>query len=109
MTIGTLAKRGSARRRRRHFEAVEAGHIDVEQYDGDVARQSGCECVGAVAECHGLQAHVRDGFGQQDAAEIFVVGDDRQRSSGGQGVHAEARIVWPTSASMSGACAACSA
>jgi len=63
-----------------YLEAIEPRHVDVEQHDGHLARQRGGECIGAVAEGHGFEAHIGDGFGQEDPAEIFVVGDDRKRS-----------------------------
>src|SRR2546423_5033452 len=102
---------GEARLRRRalaHRVAVHAGHVDVEKHDGDVLRQGGLQRGRAVVKGERRQAPGAGGFREQQAAEILIVGDDRDPRRGACLAHALARRRCADSSSIRAGYAAAS-
>ena len=89
-----------------HLVAVEHGHVHVEQHDRHVVLARRGERRAAVGERKALEPSRGDGLLEQHAAEILVVGDDRDSFRRHDCAHAVARRRWPCSASSSAACVA---
>jgi hypothetical protein len=62
------------------FVAIHAGHVDVEQYEGDVPARCRVERIDAIVVAQRCEPDLHQGFGQQQTSEFFVVGDDGQRA-----------------------------
>ncbi len=76
ITMGTFVKRASSRRRRQTVRPSVPGMSTSSRTSVGTLRECSCERVGAVIEGERLQADFGGGFGEQQAAEVFVIGDD---------------------------------
>src|SRR6185437_8561881 len=85
--------------------AVHAGHVDIEQHDGDFLRQCTLQSRRAIVEPTRVQAALRCRLHQQQPAEILIVGDDRDRLLHSIPAHAVALSFSSWSSSMSRGCA----
>ena len=76
------AKRGSRAQAPADLVAVEPGHVDVEQHDRDVVRAAPRRArPSPLANASASRPTSATRLAEQHAAEILVVGDDRERAS----------------------------
>src|SRR5207248_11346707 len=91
-----------------HRVAVEARHVAAEKPDRDTLRAGGLECGPAVVEGQRRESAGADRLGEQQAAEILVVGDDRDACRCDRVAHALARRRIAESSAVSAGWAAAS-
>jgi len=73
---------------------VHAGHLGIQQHDGDVVSQRALESARAVVMDEGHKSRAAGSLGQQQPTEVLVIGNDRNRgkSVAGGALFGKARI-----------------
>ena len=91
-----------------HGISVHPGHVDVEQYDRHILRQGSIERRGTVVECQGRKTGGSCSLGEEQPAEVLIVGDDGYLWCMPIAAHALAFSWHRLSSSMSAGCTAAS-